>query len=76
MERPELMRAALPIAWLLPALLVYLPTGEAVAYLWGADVPNPITEALAEDGYAVLIYAVLVYSCMLDSRVHTVPRLG
>ena len=66
MARPAEMRTALLAAWLLPSLAVYLPTGAALAALWGANVPDPVTDALPADGLSVVSLAVLTYSCLLD----------
>lgn len=66
MARPAEMRTALLAAWLLPSLAVYLPTGDALAALWGANVPDPVTDALPADGLSVVSLAVLTYSCLLD----------
>lgn len=65
MARPAEMRTALLYAWLLPSLAVYLPTGEALASLWGANVPDPVTDALPADGISVVTLSVRTSSCLV-----------
>ena len=55
MATPAKIKKAIVLAFLLPALCVYLPTGVAVVASWGAAVPNPVTSALEPGGLSLVL---------------------
>ena len=66
MAEPRLVKPALVLAYALPALAVYLPTGLTFALAWGAAVPNPVTSALPPGGLSAAANGMLLYCTLLD----------
>lgn len=76
MANPEGIRSAIVIAYLVPAIGVYAPTGVAVALLWGPGVPNPVTHALGTGTVSAVTNGMLLYSTLLDFVVAATPVNG
>ena len=76
MKQPERIRVALVVSYAFPALCVYCPTGVAVALLWGANVPNPVTSAMGTGILSGVTNGMLLYSTLLDFVVAATPVNG
>jgi hypothetical protein len=66
MRQREHAKYALVLAYLLPAGLVYLPTGLAGAIAWGADVADPVTSGMPPGPMTAIVNGILLYSTLLD----------
>ena len=76
LQRPQDIKSALLAAFAFPCLAIYLPTGLTVVGLWGADVPNPVTNAMANGPLSAVANAMLLYSTLMGFLVASTPVNG